>query len=49
MPSFNGIVSEEQLLSLIAYIKSLSQPEQREPVSNRPAVPANAPATSKGR
>jgi len=26
MPTFNGIVSEEQLLSLIAYIKSLSQP-----------------------
>jgi cytochrome c oxidase subunit 2 len=49
MPSFNGIVNEEQLLSLIAYIKSLSQPEQREPVSNRPAVPPEAPATPKGR
>lgn len=49
MPSFNGIVSEDQVLSLIAYIKSLSQPEQREPVSNRPAVPPQAPATTKGR
>jgi cytochrome c oxidase subunit 2 len=50
MPSFNGIVSEEQLLSLVAYIKSISQPEQREPVSNRPAVPPHVPATTpKGR
>jgi cytochrome c oxidase subunit 2 len=45
MPTFQGIVSEEQLLSLIAYVKSLAQPEQREPVSNRPAVPGRA-ATS---
>ncbi len=43
MPSFQGIVSEEQLLSLIAYVKSLQQPQQREPVSNRPAVPATVP------
>ena len=49
MPSFNGIVSEDQLLSLIAYVKSISQPEQREPASNRPAVPAQTPATPKGR
>jgi cytochrome c oxidase subunit 2 len=27
MPTFNGIVSEEQLLSLMAYIKSLNQPQ----------------------
>lgn len=39
MPTFQGIVNEEQLLSLVAYIRTLSQPEQREPVSNRPAVP----------
>jgi cytochrome c oxidase subunit 2 len=39
MPTFQGIVNEEQLLSLVAYIRSLSQPEQREPESNRPAVP----------
>ena len=39
MPSFQGVVSEEQLLSMIAYVKSLQAPQQREPVSNRPAVP----------
>lgn len=49
MPSFNGTVNEEQLLSLVAYVKSISQPEQRQPASNRPAVPAPAPATPKGR
>src|SRR5690242_17078830 len=50
MPTFQGIVNEEQLLSLVAYVKSISQPEQREPVSNRPAVPPHPPAaTPKGR
>jgi cytochrome c oxidase subunit II len=44
MPTFNGIVSEEQVLSLIAYVKSLAQPQQGEPVSNRPSVPGRAPA-----
>src|SRR5437868_2399896 len=39
MPTFQGVVNEEQLLSLIAYIKSLQTPQQREPVSNRPPVP----------
>lgn len=39
MPSFQGIVTEDQLLSLIAYVKSLSTPQQGEPVSNRPPVP----------
>ena len=39
MPSFQGIVTEDQLLSLIAYVKSLATPEQKEPVSNRPPVP----------
>ena len=48
MPTFQGIVNEEQLLSLVAYIRSLSQPEQREPVSNRPAAPPHpAPARSR--
>jgi cytochrome c oxidase subunit 2 len=48
MPTFQGIVNEEQLLSLVAYIRSLSQPEQREPVSNRPGPrPAPAPARSR--
>jgi cytochrome c oxidase subunit II len=49
MPSFNGILNEEQLLSVVSYIKSISQPEQREPVSNRPAVPPHVPAIPKGR
>lgn len=38
MPSFQGLVSEEQLLGLIAYVKSLSTPQQTDPVSNRPPV-----------
>lgn len=42
MPGFQGIVTEDQMLSLIAYIKSLATPEQREPVSNRPPVPKSA-------
>jgi cytochrome c oxidase subunit II len=44
MPSFQGIVTEDQMLSLIAYIKSLATPQQREPVSNRPPVPKSAGA-----
>ncbi len=39
MPSFQGIVTEDQLLSLIAYVKSIATPEESEPVSNRPPVP----------
>jgi len=39
MPSFQGVVTEDQLLALVAYIKSIGVTEQREPVSNRPPVP----------
>jgi cytochrome c oxidase subunit II len=39
MPSFQGVLTEDQVLSLIAYVKSLSVSEQKEPVSNRPPVP----------
>ncbi|MGA2373056.1 MAG: cytochrome c oxidase subunit II [Candidatus Korobacteraceae bacterium] len=39
MPSFQGQVSEESLMALVAYIKSLSQPQQNEPGSNRPPAP----------
>jgi cytochrome c oxidase subunit 2 len=39
MPTFQGLVTEDQLLSLIAYIKSMHMPEESEPVSNRPPVP----------
>jgi cytochrome c oxidase subunit 2 len=46
MPSFQGVVNEEQLLSLVAYIKSLQGSQPGGLVSNRPAVP-NAPAQPK--
>jgi cytochrome c oxidase subunit 2 len=46
MPSFQGVVNEEQLLSLVAYIKSLQASQPSGLVSNRPAVP-NAPAQPK--
>src|SRR6185437_10136041 len=39
MPSFQGVVNEEQLLSLIAYVKSLQGSQPGGIVSNRPAVP----------
>jgi cytochrome c oxidase subunit II len=42
MPTFQGVLSEEQVLALISYVKSISTPAQKEPVSNRPAVPAQA-------
>jgi cytochrome c oxidase subunit 2 len=42
MPTFQGQVSEESLMALVAYIKSLAQPQQGEPASNRPAVPASS-------
>lgn len=44
MPTFQGILSEEQVLTLVAYIKSLSTPAQEEPVSSRPAVPVQTGA-----
>ncbi len=31
MPSFQGQVSEESLMALVAYVKSLAQPQQGEP------------------
>jgi cytochrome c oxidase subunit II len=39
MPTFQGLLSEEQLLQLIAYVKSLKGPAAAEP----PAGPAGAP------
>ena len=44
MPTFQGILSEEQTLALISYIKSLSTPAQKEPVSSRPPVPVETGA-----
>jgi cytochrome c oxidase subunit 2 len=46
MPTFQGIVSDDQLNALVAYVKSLSQPPtgtaglQNEPVTS-PAQPQN--------
>lgn len=39
MPSFQGQVTEEGLMALVAYIKSLSQPQQNRSASNQPPVP----------
>jgi len=39
MPSFQGVLTEDQVLALVAYVKTLAVSEQREPVSNRPPVP----------
>ncbi len=47
MPTFQGIISEEQLNALVAYIKSLSQPTEGEAGSgNTPAAsPSGQPQT----
>jgi cytochrome c oxidase subunit 2 len=42
MPTFAGQLSEEQVLDLIAYIKSLNAPVPNQPVPNQPA-PTEAP------
>jgi cytochrome c oxidase subunit II len=39
MPTFEGIVTEEQVLSLVAYVKSLNQPQPSGTNTNRPVVP----------
>ena len=39
MPSFQGQVSEESLVALVAYIKSLAQPQASEPGGNRAPLP----------
>jgi cytochrome c oxidase subunit 2 len=45
MPTFQGLVSEEQLNALVAYVKSLSQPGAGGVKANAAvAVPAKAPA-----
>ena len=35
MPTFQGQVSEESLMALVAYVKSLSQPQQAGGDSNQ--------------
>lgn len=44
MPSFAGQVSEEELVTLVAYIKSLAAPGVADPAPD-PAVPASAAGT----
>ena len=39
MPTFQGLVSEEQLNALVAYVKSLSQPVASSDQDRRPLRP----------
>src|SRR5262249_19751594 len=56
MPTFQGQVTEEQLVQLIAYLKSLSSTDEATAPGTAPAAPAPgapvaaapAPATPKG-
>ena len=47
MPSFQGQVNEEQLLDLVAYVKSLSSTKTETPTAKPPAVTAKPSATPK--
>src|SRR6266404_4245580 len=46
MPNFQSQLSEERVIALVAYIKSMGQSPTGEPVPNRPA-PAQAPPVGK--
>jgi len=48
MPSFQGQLSEEQLLQLVAYVKSLATPKTETPTGKPPAAskPSATPASS---
>ncbi len=46
MPTFKGQVTEEQLVSLVAYIKSLSGPAGSVPSAAAPAAPAQTGSNS---
>jgi cytochrome c oxidase subunit II len=43
MPTFQGLVTEEQLLQLIAYVKSLSDTTGTGPVTPPTGTPPPAP------
>ncbi len=45
MPTFQGLVSEEQLLALIEYIKSLKSRPTNQPATDKPAGPAAGETT----
>jgi len=44
MPSFQGQVTEESLMALVAYVKSLAQSQAGQPQTSRPAVPESPTA-----
>ena len=44
MPSFQGQLSEEQLLQVVAYVKSLSTPKAETPTAKPPAASTKSPA-----
>ena len=48
MPTFQGQVSEDDLMKLLAYVKSLQKPAVGVPAS-APAGPAPSPAPTQGR
>ena len=43
MPTFQGLVSEEQLNALVAYVKSQSQPAAGETKAHATTAPAGEP------
>jgi hypothetical protein len=47
MPSFQGVVSEEQLLQLIEYIKSLASAAPPQPQGQRPGPGAGDSGTAR--
>ena len=46
MPTFKGQLTEEQILQLIAYIKSLSPPQDASSATTSPASPSASPAAA---
>jgi cytochrome c oxidase subunit II len=46
MPSFQGQLSEEQLLQVVAYVKSLSTPKAETPTAKAPATSVKTPAVT---
>jgi cytochrome c oxidase subunit 2 len=50
MPAFQGLITEEQLLALVEYVKSLSSQEQLQPARPGPVAPRSGePTPSAGR
>jgi len=47
MPTFQGLVSEEQLNALVAYVKSLNQPPTGNEAGQNPAAASPGGSTQK--